>query len=135
MDAALREALRWRAGARCEYCRLPERFATFRFQQDHVIARKHSGPTHLENLAWSCADCNAHKGSDLTGLDPSTGRLERLFNPRTDRWDEHFQWDGAELVGMTAMGRVTVALLQLNREERVALRRELMAAALFFAAT
>ncbi len=104
MDAALRGALR-RAEARCEYCHLPERFATLRFQQDHVIALKHRGPTVLENLAWSCADGNAHKGSDLTGLDPTTGRLERLFNPRTDRWAEHFQWNGAELIGMTAMGR------------------------------
>lgn len=135
MDAALREALRRRAGARCEYCHLPDRFATLRFQQDHIIALKHRGPTVLENLAWSCADCNAYKGSDLSGLDPRSGRLERLFNPRTDRWEEHFQWNGAELVGMTVMGRVTVALLQINREERVAVRRELMGAALFYSAS
>ena len=131
MDAALQEALRQRADSRCEYCHLPERFATLRFQQDHVIARKHRGPTALENLAWSCADCNAYKGSDLSGLDPTTGKLERLFNPRTDHWAEHFRWHGAELIGMTALGRVTVALLQINREERVTVRRELMGAALF----
>ncbi len=131
MDASLREALRRLSEERCEYCHLPERFATLRFQQDHVIALKHRGPTALENLAWSCADCNAYKGSDLTGVDPKTGRLERLFNPRTDRWAEHFQWNGAELVGRTALGRVTVTLLQINREERVAVRRELMGAALY----
>ena len=85
----------------------------------------------LANLAWSCPDCNAHKGSDLSGLDPKTGKLERLFNPRTDRWNEHFAWNGAELAGRTSIGRVTVALLQINREERIAVRRELMAAALF----
>lgn len=131
MDPALREAIRRRAGARCEYCHLPERFATLRFQQDHVIALKHRGLTALENLAWSCADCNAYKGSDLTGLDPITGKLERLFNPRADRWEDHFRWNGPELVGATAVGRVTVSLLQINREERMAVRRELIAASLF----
>jgi hypothetical protein len=128
MDTGLRDTLRRRAGARCEYCHLPERFATLRFQQDHVISQKHRGPAALANLAWSCADCNAHKGSDLAGIDAQTGKLERLFNPRTDDWGEHFKWNGAELVGKTAIGRVTVAVLQVNREERVAVRRELMAA-------
>ena len=82
MGAALQEALRHRAAARCEYCHLPESHATLRFQQDHVVALKHGGPTDMKNLAWCCADCNAHKGSDLTALEPETGRLERLFNPR-----------------------------------------------------
>jgi hypothetical protein len=131
METSFGEALRVRAGGRCEYCHLPERFATLRFQLDHVIARKHRGPSTMENLAWSCANCNAHKGSDLAGLEPETGRLERLFNPRADRWEDHFEWNGAELVGKTATGRVTVALLQINREERMAVRRELMAAALY----
>jgi hypothetical protein len=105
--------------------------ATLRFQQDHIISQKHGGQTALANLAWSCADCNAHKGPDLAGIDPETGKLERLFKPRVDVWEEHFRWDGAELVGKTAVGRVTVKVLQVNLEERVAVRRELMAARLF----
>jgi hypothetical protein len=105
---------------------MPERFATLHFQQDHVIAQKHRGPTALENLAWSCADCNGYKGSDLAGLDPKTGKLTRLFNPRADRWADHFRWAGAELVGQTSIGRTTVALLRINAEERLAVRRELM---------
>ena len=70
MSVSLRDALRERAGARCEYCRMPERLAALRFQQDHVVALKHRGATAPENLAWSCADCNAHKGSNLAGIDP-----------------------------------------------------------------
>ena len=131
MPMALRDALRQRAGARCEYCRMPERFAPLRFQKDHVVALKHRGATAPENLAWSCADCNAHKGSNLAGLDPHTGKLERLFNPRADRWEEHFEWHGAELAGKTAIGRVTVAVLQINREERLVLLQELMTGALW----
>jgi hypothetical protein len=52
-------------------------------------------------------------------------------NPRTDRWEEHFEWIGAERMGKTSIGRVTVTVLQMNREERLAVRRELMAATLF----
>lgn len=131
MDTPIREALRNRAKGRCEYCHMPEQFSTLRFQQDHVIAQKHRGRTALENLAWSCPECNARKGSDLTGIDPVTGRLDRLFNPRLDRWEDHFQWNGAELAGKTVNGRITVALLQINREERIAVRRELMTTKLY----
>jgi hypothetical protein len=126
MPADLRPTLRERAGGRCEYCQLPERFAVLRFQQDHIVARKHRGPLALENLAWACADCNAHKGSNLSGIDPQSGALDRLFHPRVDRWAEHFRWDGPELRGLSTIGRVTVAVLQINREDRITLRREIM---------
>jgi hypothetical protein len=131
METSIREALRNRAGGRCEYCHMPEQFSTLRFQQDHVIAQKHRGVNALENLAWSCPECNARKGSDLTGIDPVTGRLDRLFHPRLDLWDDHFQWNGPELVGKTIIGRITVALLQINREERIAVRKELMTSKLY----
>jgi hypothetical protein len=111
---------------------MPERFATLRFQQDHVISRKHAGGDDLENLAWSCAHCNAHKGSDLAGLDPESGKIQPLFNPRVDQWHEHFEWSGPVLHAKTAAARVTVALLQINRQDRVALRRELLAFGLTF---
>ena len=131
METVLRKALRSRAGGKCEYCHLPERLATLRFQQDHVIPRKHQGGDSIENLAWSCAECNAHKGSDVAGIDSSTGRIERLFNPRTDLWRQHFEWNGPVLRAKSATTRVTIALLQMNREERVALRRELMMSGLY----
>ena len=94
---------------------------------DHIIAQKHGGPTIEPNLAWACFYCNNAKGSDLAGLDPLTGQLTRLFNPRTDLWSEHFRWSGAELVGTTDVGRVTVVVLRINRAEIVARRTVLMA--------
>jgi hypothetical protein len=127
----LRENVRRRAGRRCEYCHLPERFSPFRFQLDHVIAKKHRGPKELLNLAWSCADCNAHKGSDLSSIDPETGTMQRLFNPRTNVWAEHFKVEDGEITGITAIGRSTVELLCFNRPDRVALRSELREAGLF----
>jgi hypothetical protein len=42
---------------------------------------------------------NAHKGPNLSGLDPESGALVRLFNPRQDWWDEHFERNGVLIVG------------------------------------
>jgi 5-methylcytosine-specific restriction endonuclease McrA len=43
-----------RAGAACEYCRMPQRFYPVPFQIDHIIARQHGGDTALRNLALAC---------------------------------------------------------------------------------
>jgi hypothetical protein len=45
-----------------------------------------------------------------------TGRRVPLFNPRRDRWHDHFRRsrDQVRLYGRTAIGRATVALLRLN---------------------
>jgi hypothetical protein len=99
---------------------------------EHVIPRKHRGPTTLENLAASCSHCNLHKSSDVAGLDPSTGKLCRLFNPRSDIWVEHFRFRGALAVGRTATGRTTVYVLDMNDEIHLAIRTKLIAEALFF---
>jgi hypothetical protein len=127
MDAALRQAVRRRADNCCEYCQLPEAYSFVQpFQIEHVIARKHRGPAKLGNLALACDRCNLHKGTDLTAIDPLTGRVVRLFHPRRMRWSRHFRWDGPVLVGRTPTGRATVALLQINLEDRVALRQDLI---------
>jgi hypothetical protein len=43
-----------------------------------------------------------------------------------DRWNRHFVWDGPTLVGRTHTGRVTIALLEINRAEAVELREYLI---------
>jgi hypothetical protein len=86
---------------------------------DHVIAQKHGGPTELGNLALACPLCNQHKGTDLASLDPETGSLTPLYNPRQDRWQEHFALQGATIVGLSPVGRTTVRLLQLNAPARL----------------
>jgi len=101
------------------------------FEIDHVIARKHHGRTLASNLALACWYCNSFKGSDIAGLDPLTGKLTRLFNPRRHQWAWHFRWNGPELMGKTAIGRTTIQLLQINCEEAVILRESLIAEGLF----
>ena len=108
MDSRLEAAVRLRAQGRCEYCQFPEPFTRVPFQIDHITPKKHEGATTLENLALSCFFCNTYKGPNLSGLDPRTGELTRLFHPRRDRWQEHFQWDGPLLVGLSSVGRVTI---------------------------
>jgi len=115
-----------RAGGRCEYCQLPQNVAETPFSVDHIIAEKHGGATVAGNLAWACFYCNTCKGPNIAGLDPVTGRLTRLFHPRTDAWRDHFEWHGAWLAGKTAVGRATVQVLNINEPEAVAVRDALM---------
>jgi hypothetical protein len=131
MDAALTRLVWQRAKGRCEYCRMPEAADDAPFEIDHVIARKHRGPTVAGNLCLSCYYCNSFKGSDISSLDRPSRKLTPLFNPRRHKWARHFRWQGACLVGRTPIGRVTVALLHINDEYRVELREELIAEGVF----
>ncbi len=79
------------------------------------------------NLALACFDCNRFKGSDIASVDPITGELVALFNPRTQRWANHFGLRGGVIVPLTAVGRVTEKLLQLNLGSRVEVRERLVA--------
>ena len=131
MDAALTRLVWQRSKGRCEYCQMPQAADDAPFEIDHITSRKHHGPTVASNLCLSCFYCNSFKGSDLTSLDRQTRRITPLFHPRRHKWAKHFRWDGPYLVGRTAIGRVTVALLHINDEYRVELREALIAECLF----
>jgi hypothetical protein len=125
MDPGLRELVRERAGFRCEYCRLPEVFALNPFHLDHVIPIFHRGSDGAENRALCCAPCNARKGTNLAGIDPDTGLLCELFNPRRQIWSEHFVMADGQIYGATPIGRTTVWVCDMNEPDRLRLRREL----------
>jgi len=131
MDAALTVLVWERAKGCCEYCHMPQAFDDAPFEIDHIVARKHAGPTVAGNLCLSCFYCNSFKGSDLSSLDRRTRKLTPLFNPRRHKWSRHFRWRGAYLTGRTPVGRVTVALLQINEEYRVGLREGLIEEGVF----
>ena len=126
MSAALRLTVRKRAEARCEYCGLPDLVPHLtRFHLEHIRARRHGGSTSPANLAWACPRCNERKGTNLSGVDPDTNRVVRLFNPRRDVWARHFVWDGLRIRGLTTTGRATGWLLEFNSDERLKLRQGL----------
>lgn len=131
MDEELARLVRERARHRCEYCRLPERFSSISFEIDHIIAKQHDGPTASGNLALACFADNHHKGPNLAGIDPKTGRRTWLFHPRRQKWDRHFRWDGAVVIGRTPVGRATIAVLQMNAPHRIAQRAALIAEGVF----
>jgi hypothetical protein len=132
MDALTRDLVRSRAGHRCEYCRIHQEDEPFyRLHIEHVVAKQHGGSDDPDNLALACHHDNDHKGPNLSGIDPESGKVARLFNPRRQRWTRHFRFDGPVIVGRTQVGRATVAVLALNEADRVELRSELIANGVF----
>jgi hypothetical protein len=127
MDASTRQAVRRRARERCEYCRLPDVADEWPFHVDHIVATVHGGNDSMENLCWSCTQCNLHKGSNFASLDPQTGDRVNLFNPRQDHWEEHLlmQLDG-QILGISPIGRATARLLDMNGAPQLDLRRALI---------
>jgi len=77
-------------------------------------------------LALACPECNYHKGTNLTSIDPDTGEVTSLFHPRRQRWEDHFRRHGARIVGRTPVGRTTVWLLEINTGDRLRLRELLL---------
>src|SRR5260370_30782084 len=127
VSEALRHLINQRAGSRCEYCHLHQDDAFFTHEVDHIYAERHGGATVETNLCCACAICNRNKGSDLCSLDPQTGEIVALFNPRRDRWEEHFRLDAnGTLYPLTAQGRSTERLLHFNDLEIVIERARLI---------
>ncbi len=126
MARIIDEFVRKRAGGCCEYCQVPQVFDRLPFHIDHVIARKHRGPSRASNLCLACFACNNHKGPNVGGIDPKTRILAQLFNPRRHSWHRHFRWAGPVLIGKTPIGRATVVVLEINLPQRVAFRQGLI---------
>lgn len=126
----LRRRVAAQAKHRCGYCLTQELVIGRPMEFDHLLPRSLGGLTTEENLWLACSLCNDHKSNRLFLVDPETGAQVRVFNPRTQRWAEHFTWaeGGTRIDGTTAVGRATVAALQLNRPSLVLARKLWVAA-------
>ena len=118
-SAELRRQVEERAHQRCKYCLVPQELAASRHQVDHVIAEKHGGQTTLDNLALSCTVCNRRKGSDIGSLDPDSGTLIPLFNPRTQQWSDHFQIGKKALYAQQRLRLLEVSRVKALREPAI----------------
>src|SRR5689334_10851445 len=98
----LRQQVIEAAQNRCEYCLTSQELTMATFHLDHIIPQAIGGTTEFANLCFSCPFCNEFKGEQWRARDPITKRLGRLFNPRRDRWQKHFQWsaDGTTIIGL-----------------------------------
>jgi 5-methylcytosine-specific restriction endonuclease McrA len=126
----LRERVAARAKGVCEYCRMPQSATLYKHEPDHIVPRQHGGETNPDNLALACMRCNRYKGPNVGSFDPASGRLEPLFNPRTQSWNAHFALRGGVIEALTPEARVTAKILRFNDAERVAERRRLIAVGL-----
>jgi hypothetical protein len=127
LTAKQKEAIARRAGECCEYCRSQARFSPDPFSIEHIRPRSKGGTDEDDNLALACQGCNNRKYTHVEARDPVSGNLVSLYDPRRQRWADHFSWneDFTLVIGLTATGRATVERLQLNREGVVNLRRVL----------
>jgi hypothetical protein len=112
-----------RAGERCEYCRMHQALQGATFHVEHTLPSSRGGASDLANLAWACPACNLHKSNRVEAVDPESGAVVPLFNPRGNVWSDHFRWDGYQVVGLTPVGRATVFALDLNRPRRLMIRK------------
>lgn len=114
-DAA-KQAIRKRASYLCEYCHSPERLSANRFTVDHIIPKSLGGSDEIDNLALACRRCNERRYNFVAGVDPETQEIVPIFNPRQQKWEEHFVWldNGVVIQGITPIGRATCIRLDLN---------------------
>jgi len=103
------------AGKRCGYCLSPQHLVFARLEIEHIFPRSKGGTSAEANLWLGCPLCNGHKADRTAAVDPETGAEVPLFNPRTQRWSDHFRWsdDGLRILGLTPIGRATAAALHL----------------------
>jgi hypothetical protein len=121
----LQRQIRDRFAGCCAYCRSAEALTASIFEFEHIVPRSAGGATTLENLCLACPSCNRYKASRQTGFDSVTQQDVALFHPQVQLWTEHFAWNenGTEIVGLTAVGRVTISILKMNRPPLVRVRR------------
>jgi hypothetical protein len=127
LSQALRRQVAARADNLCEYCLVHEQETAFGCAVDHVISLKHGGTSDIGNLAYACVFCNRFKGSDIGSIILETQEFTRFYNPRRDRWADHFQLTDAVLSPLTSIGQVTARILGFNDSDRL-LERQLLIA-------
>lgn len=112
----LEEKIRRQAKNRCGYCLNPQELMPYKLEIEHLIPKSLGGASNEENLWLACRECNAHKASKIEAVDNLTGKTVKLFNPRRQIWNEHFEFsdNNTQIIGKTACGRATVESLQLN---------------------
>lgn len=124
IPALLRKLVIRRAENACEYCHLSQKGQEATFHIDHILPIASGGETIAKNLALACVSCSLRKGAKETAIDSETNQEVELFHPRRDDWNEHFEWHGVVLKGLTQKGRATVEALNLNRRLILAIREE-----------
>jgi hypothetical protein len=125
ISAAARQRVAEAAHFRCGYCLTAQRIIGPLLEIDHIIPRGPRWYLRRREPMAGVPMCNSHKADRQEALDPESRAMVALFNPRAERWDEHFEWieAGTLIHGKTPRGRATVVALQMNHPDIVAARR------------
>jgi hypothetical protein len=125
LSEIIKERVRQRAKNRCEYCLSRQEYVLGRLQIDHIQPVAKGGTNNEDNLCLACELCNQYKWTQTEGLDPDSGKVVSLFNPRNQKWKEHFTWNvnGEEIIGITDCGRATIEALRLNNNLAIIVRK------------
>jgi hypothetical protein len=129
LSSKIKQEVASRANNLCEYCLANSEYAFHSFPIDHILPISLKGKNVINNLAYSCQFCNNSKYNKTHCLDPLTNERVRLFNPRKDKWLNHFMWNvnKTTIIGISPIGRATVYCLKVNRSEAINLRKVLAA--------
>jgi HNH endonuclease len=121
IPVALQRQIRQQFGDRCAYCQSCEALMAVTFEIEHIVPQSAGGEAVPENLCLACPPCNRSKANRQSAIDPETGETIRFFHPQRDRWTDHFEWNQTftELIPRSAIGKITIASLQMNRVQLV----------------
>ncbi|MBI4531368.1 MAG: HNH endonuclease [Candidatus Latescibacteria bacterium] len=116
LPPGVKQRVRSPAKNRCGYCLSPQHLVMARLEIEHIVPLSKGGRNDQSNLWLACPLCNRYKWDKTTAIDPETGETVPLFHPGTQDWFEHFRWseDGLRIIGLTPVGRATVAALHLS---------------------
>ena len=101
IPAYLQRLVAQRASGRCGYSGVSQEGQEARFHIDHVVPVVRGRANIEENLALASVSCSLHKAARQL---PSIRKLasRRRFPARIDRWQEHFRWDGMQVLRVDA---------------------------------
>jgi hypothetical protein len=124
ISSKIQTKVRNTAKNRCGYCLLPQEILMGKLEIEHIVPIAKGGTDEEENLWLSCRDCNSYKSSKIKGFDEETQQEVKLYNPRKQNWNEHFDFDESKTIinGKTTCGRATVNALRMNEEQAVKAR-------------
>jgi hypothetical protein len=130
ISEALRQRVLEQAGNRCGYCLSAQQYMMGQLEIEHIRPKSLGGDDSEDNLWLACRLCNGYKGSQIEALDPESGQVITLYNPRFQLWSQHFKWSesGTHIVGKNPRGRATILALQLNNPVAVTVRQNWVSA-------
>jgi len=119
VSSDIREIVAGRANYVCEYCLLPKKTLISDSKSNTSLVVSTAVLLRLIIWRWRVVFCNRYKGSDIASLIPARNELIRFYNPRSDRWREHFRLNGVVIVELTEIGEATIRILQMNHDDQI----------------